>query len=135
MIFEFDHKEKQLYLTGYSRAEKGEYTQKGVRNAYISEAVKDSNLKENEQEKIDSFFLGAYRGRMGESDEDRTEKVFAGKKYKPVALKVKPVYTELPDKYQIKRQIQGDPLAEMPKLNPRPPEFELTGRYTQEGTL
>ncbi|KAJ7110550.1 hypothetical protein C8R44DRAFT_634056, partial [Mycena epipterygia] len=36
--------------------------------------------------------------------------VFAGKKYKPVGLKVRPVYTELPDQYRIRREIKGDPL-------------------------
>ncbi|KAJ7193096.1 hypothetical protein B0H12DRAFT_1039458, partial [Mycena haematopus] len=35
---------------------------------------------------------------------------FAGKKYKPVALKTRPVYGELPEKYRIKREIIGDPL-------------------------
>jgi hypothetical protein len=49
-----------------------------------------------------------------------------------VALKTKPVYAELPEEYRIKRDIKGDPLAEMPKLNPNPPEFEPTGRCTQE---
>ena len=58
--------------------------------------------------------------------------VYAGKKYKPVALKVKPVYTELPDQYRIKREIKGDPLAGMPSLNPKPPEFVPTGRYSKE---
>ena len=43
---------------------------------------------------------------------------FATKKYKPVALKVKPVMGTLPDKFRIERKILGDPLAEMPKLNP-----------------
>ena len=69
---------------------------------------------------------------MSESDEDQQLNVFAGKKYKPVALKVKPIYTELPDKYRIKREITGDPLAGMPILNTRPPDFTPTGRYTQE---
>ena len=53
-------------------------------------------------------------------------------KYKPVAQKVKPLYTDLPAKYRIMRDIRGDPLADMPVLNPRPPEFTPTGRYTKE---
>ena len=53
-------------------------------------------------------------------------------KYKPVALKVKPVVQELPAEFRIKREIVGDPLAEMPELSPNPPDFVPTGRYTQE---
>lgn len=54
------------------------------------------------------------------------------KKYKPVALKVRPVLGELPDRYRIKREIIGDPLAELPKLPMNPPEFIAKGRYTEE---
>jgi len=56
----------------------------------------------------------------------------ARKKYKPVALKVKPIIGELPDKFRIVRKIIGDPLEHMPKLNPNPPKFSPCGRYTQE---
>ena len=54
------------------------------------------------------------------------------KKYKPVALKIKPVIGELPDKFRIVRNIIGDPLAGLPKLLPNPPKFMPLGRYTQE---
>ena len=54
------------------------------------------------------------------------------KKYKPVALKVKPVYSDLPEKFRIKRDIKGNPLADMPALNPISPEFTPTGRYNEE---
>jgi len=42
------------------------------------------------------------------------------------------MYAELPDQYRIKREIKGDPLAEMPPLNPRPLAFGPMGQYTQE---
>ncbi len=58
--------------------------------------------------------------------------VFAGKKYKPVALKTKPVLATLPDKFRIIRNIRGDPLADIPTLSPTPPPFIPTERYTQE---
>ena len=58
--------------------------------------------------------------------------VFAGKKYKKVADKIKPIIGELPSEYRIERKIIGDPLADMPKLNPNPPDFVPTGRYTAE---
>ena len=57
---------------------------------------------------------------------------YLGKKYKPVALKVKPIYSDLPEKFRIKRDIKGDPLIDMPELKPISPEFTPTGRYTQE---
>nr|GAT44352.1 predicted protein [Mycena chlorophos] len=70
------------------------------------------------------------------SNPTETVATFAGKKYKPVGLKVRPVYTELPDKYRIRREIKGDPLADMPELKPKPPKFrERRGRYTQERML
>ena len=75
--------------------------------------------------------LGKYRGQPGEMDEDPTLSVLASK-YKPVVLKVKPVYAELPEHYRIKREIKEDPLAGMPKLNPTPPDYKPTGRYHQE---
>lgn len=52
-------------------------------------------------------------------------------KYKPVAVKVKPVIQELPSQFRIIRDIKGDSLAEMLELSPNPLEFEPVGRYTQ----
>ena len=54
------------------------------------------------------------------------------KKYKPVAKKVKPVLTTLPADFRIRRNIVGDPLDTMPELDPTPPPFVPTGRYTRE---
>ena len=54
------------------------------------------------------------------------------KKYKPVALKIRPVLGELPDRYRIRREIIGDPLASLPQLPVQPPEFTPKGRYTSE---
>jgi len=54
------------------------------------------------------------------------------KKYKPVALKVKPVLGTLPERFRIIREIMGDPLKGLPKLPEHPPEFSPKGRYTAE---
>jgi len=51
------------------------------------------------------------------------------KKYKPVALKVKPVLGTLPERFRITREIIGDPLKNMPRLSEQPPEFQTKGRY------
>lgn len=50
---------------------------------------------------------------------------FAKRKYKPVL-------TSLPNKFRIIRNITGNPLADMPTLNPNPPPFAPSGRYTAE---
>ena len=55
-----------------------------------------------------------------------------GKKYKPVALKTRPVLGELAEKFRIIRNIKGDPMEHLPVLNPNPPKFTPYGRYTQE---
>ena len=55
-----------------------------------------------------------------------------GKKYKPVALKVRPIVGELPGKFRIIRNIIGDPLEKLPTLSPNPPSYTPCGRYTQE---
>jgi hypothetical protein len=56
----------------------------------------------------------------------------AKRKYKLVALKTRPVITDLPNKFRIVRNIVGDPLADMPMLSPNPPPFVPTGRYTAD---
>ena len=58
--------------------------------------------------------------------------IFAGKKYKPVALKVRPVETELPSWFCIMRNIKGDPLKDIPLLPTHPPPYQLTGCYMEE---
>ena len=54
------------------------------------------------------------------------------KKYKPVLQKVRPLVTNLPDWFRIVQNITGDPLENMPKLNPRPPSFVPTPWYSLE---
>ena len=54
------------------------------------------------------------------------------KKYKPVALKVKPVIAGVAERFRIVRNIRGNPLEDLPILDPNPKPFIPTGRYTQE---
>jgi len=58
--------------------------------------------------------------------------VYAGKKYKPVDKKVRPVYEDLPQKFRIVQEIKGDSLKNIPVLNPNPGDFVPKGRYTLE---
>ena len=67
-----------------------------------------------------------------ESEAIPVKEAFLGKKYKPVALKVRPVFTELPERFRIKRKITGNPLEGMPGLSPNPVDYCPTGRYTAD---
>ena len=122
------------FISAYVPAKAGKFTERELKTAYLAEAAMEASVEDKDKEIIESFLLGVYR----EPDEiksladERLHEVYAGKKYKPVALKVRPVYAELPDQYRIKREIKGDPLAGMPPLNPKPRDFEPMGRYTQE---
>ena len=58
--------------------------------------------------------------------------IFAGKKYKPIALKIHPIETKLPSRYRIIREIKGDPLENLPQLAMHLADFAPTGRYTTE---
>lgn len=53
------------------------------------------------------------------------------KKYKPVAERIKPIATTLPDSYRIIRNITGELLADLPSLSIHSPEFIPQGRYTE----
>ena len=91
-----------------------------------------ADVEDHAREQVDNFFLSAYKNSARSARSMETVSAFLGKKYKPVALKVKPVYAELPEQFRIKREIKGDPLKDLPKLNPNPPDFVPTGRYTLE---
>jgi hypothetical protein len=131
LMLEYDREKEGLSLRGYCVAENDVFTEKEIRNIYMLEAVNCSDLEDNAREQITSYFMGAYRNKDDEWDDHPVASVFASK-YKPVALKVRPVYTELPDKYRIKRGVKGDPLEGIPRLETKPPSFTPTGRYTQE---
>ena len=131
LSLELDEKGMRLSLRGYAVASKEGFSEVEKRNIYMLEAMTHSKLPDREREQISSYMIGKFRGRMEEDEGDQVVSVLASK-YKPVALKVRPVYAELPDRFRIKREVKGDPLADMPKLNPSPPFFVPVGRYTQE---
>jgi hypothetical protein len=56
----------------------------------------------------------------------------AKKKYKPIAKKVRPVIGKLPEKFCIECKIIGNPLDDLPILNPNPPPFIPSDCYTLE---
>jgi hypothetical protein len=131
LILEFDQEKEKLSLRGYAKPSSGDFSDQAKRNTYLNEAMFCSDVPDSARVKIFSYMLGKERKEPKEDKEIPIYSVLASK-YKPVALKVKPVYAELPERFRIKREIKGDPLADMPKLNPHPPEFVPMGRYTQE---
>ena len=52
--------------------------------------------------------------------------------YKKVANQIKPVAMTLPEQFRIVRRVPSDPLAELPMLPSRPPEFHPGERYMLE---
>ena len=94
-----------------------------VRNAFLSQSMECDHFEDLDREKLMSYLDVCVLSKR----EQRS--VF---KYKPVALKTKPIVGELPAEFRIRREIIGDPLADMPKLLPNPPNFEPVGRYTAE---
>lgn len=67
---------------------------------------------------------------LSASNESEPVEVFG--KYKPVAIKARPIKAELPDEYRVIRNITGNPLADMPQLPTNPPDFTPGTRYTEE---
>ena len=159
-MFEYDSRTRAVGITGYAEPinNNDKFSERGVMNAYMEQAVLYSALPDEErhdvlkymdtrdendgkttflQEYIPRADMDVYLQEMREAQPDATGEKgdfaqYLGKKYKPVALKVKPMYSDLPEKFRIKRDIRGDPLADMPELKPISPEFTPTGRYTQE---
>ena len=138
-----------------------QFSERGKMNVYMEQAVMVSDVEDKDRENVQDYMkargrnpkevqflqefipsakVEAFNQNVTEetakaSKFSRPEGDFAqylGKKYKPVAQKVRPVYSELPDKFRIRRDIKGDPLKDMPALNPVSPEFTPTGRYNEE---
>ena len=121
------NKDPKELLEGYIMGEYKEH-EEGDESILLSQAQGLREAIENDAE-IRSSWNQVIRGHFLEQEEKRLS---LGAKYKPVALKVKPMLDQLSDEFRIERNITGDPLADMPVLSPHPPEFTPTGRYTQE---
>ena len=134
LLLEYDRKSKQLEIKGYTIPEEKEMSEVEKTRAYLLEGIKESPLPQENRERLQHYLqvINKVVGSQEKQKACQTEKAAVYTKYKPVALKVKPLHADLPNKYRIIRDIKGDPLENMPILNPRPPEFKPTGRYTQE---
>jgi hypothetical protein len=150
VAFMFEHcienGQETVKIVGYTQPMNGKsFSKPELRNAYLAQGVHISDVEDDKQLKVEKFFYetvnqrgtneskaqprGVFEQNVSEVNDpiEDMRTVLAGKKYKPVALKVKPLYQELPEKFRVKRNITGDPLKDMPVLNPNPPDFEPTG--------
>ena len=131
--------EESIKITGYSLPRNLRVFEEGeIRNAFLAQLMMDPKFEDQDREVL-TRFLGERTWLSKESKSCKRENICVEEnglrsvyKYKPVALKVKPVIQKLPAEFRIKREIIGDPLAEMPKLSTNPPEFAEMGRYTKE---
>lgn len=127
LILEYDQNSRQLEIKGYAIPKEKIMTKDYRLQVYLTEAIKESRLQSGDRDRLQHYLQAMKRAEIV-----RIQKTSVFTKYKPVAQKVRPLHAELPAKYRITREITGDPLENMPVLNPRPPEFKSTGRYTQE---
>ena len=98
-----------------------------IRNAFLAQTMENKCFEDSEREILETYLNASTL--KGDSGNSEARSVY---KYKPVALKTRPIVGELPNEFRIQREIVGNPLADMPELLPNVPDFEPTGRYTQE---
>lgn len=117
-----------MKIVNYTIPRRGEIFEEGeIRNAFLSQAMENKCFEDPDRDLLSKYLNGCVIQK--EKCERWTRSIY---KYKPVALKTKPVIGELPAEFRILREIVGDPLKDMPKLLVNPPDFIPTGRYTQE---
>ena len=127
-----EESDKKCKIVGYTLPRKGgSFLDGEVRNAFLAQTMECPKFEDKDRE-ILSKYLDNGTLSVGQEDEPQMKDIRSVYKYKPVALKTRPVVQELPAEFRIKKEILGDPLAEMPTLLPNPPDFIPTGRYTQE---
>ena len=137
---QFEQEElRNLYLLQSLRDEKSvDEKDRPALVSYLEKYFSEADQKLGGSQTIESMMNVIYdhedkaAPRTNKEDPIETKETFVTKKYKPVAQKIRPVYQDLPDKFRIIRDIKGDPLDTLPKLNRNPPDFVPTGRYTEE---
>ena len=124
----------QWKITDYTLPKNGKsFRNNEVRNVFLAQTMSDPVYEDSEREILSKYLdkvpLTVVTNNQTRVGNEEIRRVY---KYKSVALKTRPVVQELPAEFRIRREIIGDPLAEMPKLSTNPPDFIPTGRYTQE---
>ena len=80
---------------------------------------------------IHAYQLDLYTKKPSQADRGLTP-VYITRKYKPVAKRIKPVPTTLPEQFRIQRRPVPNALDDIPALPTHPPDFVPSKRYTQE---
>jgi hypothetical protein len=119
VAFMFEHcienGQESVKIIGYTQPiNLKKFAKAELRNAYLAQGVHVSDIEDNERVKVDKFLYetinekgrkaqprGVFEQNVSEVKDpiEEMRMVLAGKKYKPVALKVKPLYQELPEKF------------------------------------
>jgi hypothetical protein len=82
-----------------------------VRNVFLSQAMGDERFEDSERE-----LLSGYLNKCVLPKSEKKQVTRSVYKYKPVALKTKPVIGKLPGEFRIKREILGDLLVDIPEI-------------------
>jgi hypothetical protein len=101
LILEYDQRNKQLEIKGYTIPENQELTKNERIQAYLLEGIKESPLPQENRNRL-QHYLQTMKHVVEPKSKQKTA-VYT--KYKPVAQKVKPLHVDLPDKYRIIREI------------------------------
>jgi hypothetical protein len=124
LIIEIDEKGEPIVI-GYKEKENG-FEKEELIESFLMASMEDKEYTGDEKHTLNSYFQGKSKDLPKLEKESRelpreaalndlTEKdvkleaAYAGKKYKPVDQKVKPVLGTLPEEFRIIRNITGDP--------------------------
>jgi len=101
LIVEFNNQKKTLEILECTIPKEKHMTKEEKLEIYLSSAIKESSLENDKIERLQHYLN---RNKDIEVVDEHIEKAAVYTKYKPVALKVKPLYTDLPAKYRIIRK-------------------------------
>jgi len=92
----------------------------------------DEEDEDEEEEEEEQEVHGTGNFTINTQQDQQTYKVFAGRKYKKVDVRVRPVPGVFPQEATVRRQFPNDPLANLLPLPRQPPEFIPTAKITEE---
>ena len=95
MIFEVDKENKCVCIQGYAKPSGTTFATEEKRDVYLAEAIHHSDLPDESRGHFESYMLGKWLKQGNRQEEDTPVSVLASK-YKPIALKTRPVVTGLP---------------------------------------
>jgi len=98
---------EEIKIVGYTLPRKGEIFQSGeVRNVFLAQSMENPIFEDSERELLSKYLdSGIFPARA--NSQEVVEDIRSVYKYKPVALKTRPVIQELPAEFRIKHEIIG----------------------------